>query len=95
MMEGNEPLLIALISALGVKEIWTIVKKKMDQSASKDAREDKLSLQIILELKEKVISLENKVNGLIEENVNLRVKIARMEERIIKSAAHSKKRKTN
>ena len=53
-MDGNEPILIALISALGIKEIWNIIKKKMDQSATKDAREDKLSLQVILELKEKV-----------------------------------------
>ena len=93
-MDGNEPLLIALISALGVKEIWTIVKKKMDQSASKDAREDKLSLQIILELKEKIISLEEKVNTLIDENVHLKVKVARMEERLLKSAKNHVKNKS-
>lgn len=92
-MDGNEPLLIALISALGIKEIWTIVKKKMDQSASKDEREDKLSLQIILELKEKIISLEEKVNTLIDENVHLKVKVARMEERLLKSAKNHVKKK--
>jgi len=92
-MDGNEPLLIALISALGIKEIWTIVKKKMDHSASKDERENKLSLQVILELKEKIINLEEKVNTLIDENVSLKVKVARMEERLLKSAKNHVKKK--
>ena len=91
-MDGNEPILIALISALGIKEIWNIIKKKMDQSATKDAREDKISLQVILELKEKVTNLESKINELVDENIDLKVKIARMEERMMKNAANSKKR---
>ena len=93
-MDGNEPLLIALISALGVKEIWTIVKKKMDHSASKDEREDKLSLQVILELKEKITNLEEKVNTLIDENISLKVKVARMEERLLKNAKNHVKNKS-
>ena len=32
----EEPLLIALISALGVKEIWNIIKKKIDINAKKE-----------------------------------------------------------
>ena len=92
-MDGNEPLLIALISALGIKEIWIIVKKKMDHSASKDERENKLSLQVILELKEKIINLEEKINTLIDENVSLKVKVARMEERLLKSAKNHVKKK--
>jgi len=92
-MEGNEPILIALISALGIKEIWNIIKKRMDHSASKDERQDKLSVQVMLELKEKISSLEKRVNILIEENVTLKVKIARMEERLLKNAKnHIKKR---
>jgi len=92
-MEGNEPILIALISALGIKEIWNIIKKRMDYSASKDERQDKLSVQVMLELKEKISSLEKRVNILIEENVTLKVKIARMEERLLKNAKnHIKKR---
>ena len=92
-MEGNEPILIALISALGIKEIWNIIKKKMDHSASKDERQDKLSVQVILELKDKISSLEERVNILIEENVNLKVKVARMEERLIKNAKNHIKSK--
>ena len=92
-MDGNEPILIALISALGVKEIWNIIKKRMDHSASKDERQDKLSVQVIIELKDKVSSLEERVNILIDENVNLKVKVARMEERLIKNAKNSVKKK--
>tara|TARA_Y100000389_G_scaffold3306_1_gene3241 strand:+ start:1314 stop:1598 length:285 start_codon:yes stop_codon:yes gene_type:complete len=92
-MEGNEPILIALISALGIKEIWNIIKKRMDHSASKDERQDKLSVQVILELKDKISSLEERVNILIEENVNLKVKVARMEERLIKNAKNHIKSK--
>ena len=93
-MDGNEPILIALISALGIKEIWTIIKKKMDHSASKDEREDKLSLQVILELKEKTTNLEEKVNTLIDENIHLKVKVARMEERLLKNAKNHVKNKS-
>ncbi len=92
-MEGNEPILIALISALGIKEIWNIIKKRMDHSASKDERQDKLSVRVILELKDKISSLEERVNILIEENVNLKVKVARMEERLIKNAKNHIKSK--
>lgn len=92
-MDGNEPILIALISALGIKEIWNIIKKRMDHSASKDERQDKLSVQVIIELKDKVSSLEERVNILIDENVNLKIKVARMEERLIKNAKNSVKKK--
>ena len=92
-MDGNEQILIALISALGIKEIWNIIKKRMDHSASKDERQDKLSVQVIIELKDKVSSLEERVNILIDENVNLKIKVARMEERLIKNAKNSVKKK--
>lgn len=88
----DEPILIALISALGVKEIWNIIKKRMDQKNEQIKREDNLSLKVIEELRSKLKNLEQKQNILIEENTTLKIKVARMEERIIKSAAHSKKR---
>jgi outer membrane murein-binding lipoprotein Lpp len=89
----DEPILIALISALGIKEIWNIIKKRMDQKNDQIKREDNLSLKVIEELRSKLKNLEEKQNILIEENTALKIKVARMEERIIKSAAHSKKRK--
>ena len=89
----DEPILIALISALGIKEIWNIIKKRMDQNQSNIERQDNLSLNVINELKEKVLSLEEKINVLIEENTALKIKIAKMEERLIRNAKNKVKRK--
>jgi len=75
----EEPLLIALISALGVKEIWNIIKKKIDISAQKEDDQ-------IARLTEKISSLEVKIDELIQENMNLKVKLAKMEERILLTA---------
>ena len=66
----EETILIALISALGVKEIWNIIKE--------DSHIDMLVA--------KIEGLESKINTLIEENIQLKVKIAKMEERIIFNA---------
>lgn len=88
----EDGLLIALLSAFGVKEIWSIIKKKMDQDERESNKLDNLSLKIIEELKNKIDSLEKKIENLITENIDLKIKVAKMEERIIKSAAHSKKR---
>ena len=90
----DEPILIALISALGVKEIWNIIKKRMDQNQSNIVRQDNLSLNVINELKDKVLSLEEKINVLIEENTALKIKIAKMEERLIRNAKNKVKRKS-
>ena len=91
----DEPILIALISALGIKEIWNIIKKRMDQNQSNIVRQDNLSLNVINELKEKVLSLEEKINVLIEENTALKIKIAKMEERLIRNAKNKVKRKSS
>jgi regulator of replication initiation timing len=88
----EDGILIALLSAFGVKEIWSIIKKKMDQNEREGDKLDKLSLKIIEELKNKIDSLELKIEELIIENTNLKIKVAKMEERLVKSAAHSKKR---
>ena len=65
----------------------------MDQNEREGDKLDKLSLKIITELKDKIDSLELKIEELIIENTNLKIKVAKMEERLIKSAAHSKKRR--
>lgn len=75
----EEPLLVALISALGVKEIWNIIKKKIDINAKKE--DDQIE-----RLTEKITSLELKIDELIQENLNLKVKVAKMEERILLTA---------
>jgi len=89
----DEPILIALISALGIKEIWNIIKKKMDQNEKKSERDGNISLKVIEELKDKISGLEDKINKLIEENTDLKIKVARMEERLIRNAKNKVKRK--
>jgi len=75
----DDPILITLISALGVKEVWNIIKKKIDINAKKEDSHIEM-------LVEKIEGLELKINELIEENVQLKIKIAKMEERIIFTA---------
>jgi regulator of replication initiation timing len=65
----------------------------MDQNQSNVERQDNLSLNVINELKEKILNLEEKINVLIEENTALKVKIAKMEERLIRNAKNKVKRK--
>ena len=81
----EETILIALISALGVKEIWNIIKKKIDINAKKeDSQIDRLT--------DKISSLEVKIDELIQENMNLKVKLAKMEERILLTAENRVKK---
>lgn len=75
----DDPILITLISALGIKEVWNIIKKKIDINAKKEDNHIEM-------LVEKIEGLELKINELIEENVQLKIKIAKMEERIIFTA---------
>ena len=76
----------SLMAALGIMEIWPIIKKRVDIQAKKDERTDQLQNQVIIELKNKIESLELKIDELITENTNLRIKIAKMEERLILNA---------
>ena len=85
-------LVSSLIAALGVKEIWQILKQKIDINAKKEERQDNLQAKVIEELKNKIDGLERKIDELITENTHLRVKIAKMEERLI---ANAKKRTRN
>ena len=82
----------SLIAALGIKEIWQILKQKIDINAKKEERQDNLQAKVIEELKNKIDGLERKIDELITENTHLRVKIAKMEERLIVNA---KKRNQN
>ena len=75
----EDGLLIALISALGVKEIWNIIKKKIDINAKKEDDH-------IVMLTQKITNLEIKIDELIKENMQLKVKVAKMEERILLTA---------
>tara|TARA_R110000744_G_scaffold149664_2_gene262848 strand:+ start:154 stop:480 length:327 start_codon:yes stop_codon:yes gene_type:complete len=90
-------ILTALVAALGVKEIWNIWKKKIDNSHKKEIQQqkslDKLSYQVIEELKIKIGELEEKIDDLIEKNKQCAIKLARLEERMTLSAKKNAGRK--
>ena len=75
-------ILSALLTTLGVKEIWNIWKKKIDLEAKKDSKIDEIYLTIIKDLKTQIGKLEEKVDNLILENIALRENVARLDERI-------------
>ena len=87
-MEDHSILMIVstLIGALGIKEIWGIIKQKIDINAKKDEREDDVYTKQIEVLTNKITQLETKIELLIEENIQLRVKVVKMEARLITSA---------
>jgi len=85
-------LVTSLLGVLGIKEVWQILKQKIDINAKKEERQDNLQTAVIEELKNKIDGLEKKIDELIKENTHLRVKIAKMEERLIVNA---KKRTQN
>jgi len=93
-MDDHNLLLIisGLATALGLKEVWGIIKTKLHINAKKEERQDNLQAKVIEELKNKIDGLERKIDELITENTHLRVKIAKMEERLI---ANAKKRSQN
>jgi regulator of replication initiation timing len=95
MDDGIFVAVAALAGGLGVKEIWGIVKQKIDINAKKDEREDDVYKERIDLLVEKIASLENKINELIEENIALKIKVAKMEERLILNAKKKVSRKRN
>ena len=89
--------LTALVSALGIKEVWNIWKKKIDQKNKKLSRDeitkDQLTARVIEELKDKIGELEIKIDKLIKENIDLHKKLARMEERLVLNAKSKSTRK--
>ena len=78
--------LAGVISALGLKEVWSIIKQKIDIGAKKEKREENVYAQQIEILTNKIQQLENKIELLIEENIQLRIKVAKMSERLVTNA---------
>ena len=78
--------LAGIISAFGVKEVWAIIQKKMDIGAKKEEREDSLYAKQVEILSNKIQQLEVKIELLIEENIQLRVKVVKMEARLVNNA---------
>ena len=89
-------ILVALIGALGIKEIWGIWKRKIDIQSKKDMISLNYDYQIlhdVIEEERKTVEemtmrirlLENKIDQLIEENKECAIKLARLEEKILSS----------
>jgi len=80
-------ILTAVVSALGIKEIWGIWKRKIEIKNKKDTideiTKDQITSQVIEELKVKIKSLEEKIDDLLKMNKECAVKLARLEERFI------------
>lgn len=91
----DHTLLIGLISALGIKEIWNIIKQKIQIGADREERQDNIQTQVIIQLKEKIESLESRIDDLISENTKLREKLARVEERLLLNAKKKVMKKRN
>jgi hypothetical protein len=85
----------AIILALGIKEIWQIVKQKIDINAKKDERDENIYTQQIEVLTNKIQQLETKIELLIEENIQLRVKVVKMEARLINNAKKKVNKRNN
>jgi hypothetical protein len=84
-----------LVGALGIKEIWGIVKQKIDINAKKDEREENIYVRQISDLTSKIGQLEKKIEVLIEENIQLRVKVEKMQARLLMSAKKKVNKKNN
>ena len=94
----------AIAGALGIKEIWNIWKKKIDIQAKKDLTTLRNQQQIVTdvmqeqrksmeEMTTRILSLEEKIDQLVKENIMLREKLARMEERLLLNAKKKVNRK--
>ena len=74
-----------IVSALGIKEIWGIWKRKIEIRNKKDQvdeiTKDQITSQVIEELKRKINGLEGKIDDLLKMNKECAVKLARLEER--------------
>jgi hypothetical protein len=74
-----------IVSALGIKEIWGIWKRKIEIRNKKDQvdeiTKDQITSQVIEELKRKINGLEEKIDDLLKMNKECAVKLARLEER--------------
>ena len=87
----------AIVSALGVKEVWSIWKTKINLKHQKklklETTKDQITSQVIDELKTRIRDLENKIDSLLKLNKECAIKLARLEERLTLSAKKNATRK--
>jgi hypothetical protein len=77
-MEHEDSLLIisSLAGVLGIKEVWSIIKKRMDLKHS--ANSEKASYK-----KNRIIELEEEIKTYNEIILQLTIRVAKLEERIL------------
>ena len=86
-------LVVGLIGALGLKEVWNIWKKKIDNSTEIKSEIRKDNKQRIRELEDQVNELRERIENLLLENADIKVNVARLEERILLTAKNRIKNK--
>jgi|TARA_R110000868_G_scaffold155294_1_gene381698 predicted nuclease with TOPRIM domain len=86
-------LVVGLIGALGLKEVWNIWKKKIDNSTQIKSEIRKDNKQRIRELEDQVNELRERIENLLLENADIKVNVARLEERILLTAKNRIKNK--
>ena len=86
-------LIVGLIGALGLKEVWNIWKKKIDNSTQIKSEIRKDNKQRIKELEDQVNELRERIENLLLENADIKVNVARLEERILLTAKNRIKNK--
>ena len=69
----------ALIGALGIKEVWGLVSKKMDIGATKSERKFSVYAQNIEALTNKITELEAKIEVQIGHKVNINSELTKAE----------------
>ena len=86
-------LVVGLVGALGLKEGWNIWKKKIDNSTQIKSEIRKDNKQRIRELENQVNELRERIENLLLENADIKVNVARLEERILLTAKNRIKNK--
>ena len=81
---GLPQLVLYLLQVL--RKFGQLLNKRLIQEQKKEEREENVYAQQIEILTNKIQQLENKIELLIEENIQLRIKVAKMSERLVTNA---------
>jgi predicted nuclease with TOPRIM domain len=79
-------LIVGLVGSLGLKEVWNIWKKKVDNSTQIKSEIRNDNRQRIKELENQVNELRQRIEDLLIDNANIKANAARLEERVLLTA---------
>lgn len=79
-------LIVGLVGSLGLKEVWNIWKKKVDNSTKIKSEIRNDNRQRIKELENQVNELRQRIEDLLIDNANIKANAARLEERVLLTA---------